>query len=98
MLHRFPSNQPEKEIITCQDLSRILCLIGSDDPHFPEEVGYHDPGQEQRARYPDKRKKKITRLFGPWMIERPDGMEINKEAEAQPDKEANRFNHKLDST
>jgi hypothetical protein len=73
-------------------------LVWRDNPHFSEEVCYQYTGQKNCAGYSDERKKEIARFFWPWVVEGPDGKDIDKEAEAQPEKEADGFDHELDIT
>ena len=61
-------------------------------------MGYHDPDQEDSAGYPDERKKGIDCFLGPWQVAGPDGKEIDEEAEAQSEKEADGFDHEPDTT
>jgi hypothetical protein len=61
-------------------------------------VGYQNPGQENSAGYPDERKKEIAHFFWPWVVEGPDGKDIDKKAEAQSEKKADGFDHEVDTT
>jgi hypothetical protein len=61
-------------------------------------VGDHYPDQENSAGYPDERKKGKDRFFRPGQVEGPDGKEIDKEAEAQSEKEADALDHEPDTT
>jgi hypothetical protein len=80
------------------DLSRSVSLKGRDEPQFPEEVGHHDPDQEDGSGYPDERKKGIDCFFGPGEVKGPDGKDIDEEAEAESEKKADGFDHELDTT
>jgi hypothetical protein len=75
-----------------------VSLRGRDDTQFSEKVGYHDPDQEDSAGYPDEREKGIACFFEPWLVEGPDGKDIDKEAEAQSEKKADDFYHGPDTT
>jgi hypothetical protein len=93
-----PDYQAWDQLLLIGTLSGLFCYYRRDDPRFPEEVGYQDPDQKKSAGYPDERNKEIARLFWPWLVKGPDRKDIDKEAEAQSEKEADGFDHEPDIT
>ena len=60
-------------------------------------MGDHDAGEKNRARNADERKKEIKGFSYPGKSERPDGKDIDQNAEAKAEQETDRFNHGADS-
>ncbi len=60
-------------------------------------MGSQNAEKKKGACYPDKRKKEIKEFTGAGLVEGPDRMEVDKDAEAQPEEEGYRFNHGSDS-